>query len=368
MAESVRVKPRRPSTDSPSLVTTARYHPRLVPRGCRVPKCAGDHRWAAGRIPHARPASSRPPRWTSDTLVHSARAYREHRVLAGPEMTPADGGFRHRQVEVEGSSIHVVEAGDPDTAPTLLLHGWPESWRSWQPVMELARPMGWVIAIDLPGVGGSTGDATDGTKCALARMVHEVAVAMGLGSFTLVGHDMGGMVAYAYLRSYDDLRGCVIMDVVIPGLEPWEEVLRNPYLWHFAFHGVPDLPERLVQGHQGEYFDFFYDALAADPRSITAEARDAYVQAYTSEEALRAGFNWYRAFGRDATDNRDSGGPAATPVLYLRGEHESGEIGHYVAGLRRSGLTDVRHGVVMGSGHFAPEEAPQETWELIAGS
>jgi pimeloyl-ACP methyl ester carboxylesterase len=281
-------------------------------------------------------------------------------------MTSADGGFRHRQVDVGSTSIHVVEAGDPEGAPVVLLHGWPESWRCWKPVMELARPRAWVMAMDLPGVAGSTGGATDGSKRALARMVHDVVGAMELGSFTVVGHDVGGMVAYAYLRSFDDLLGCVIMDVVLPGLEPWDDVLRNPYLWHFAFHAVPGLPERLVQGHQGEYFDYFYNALSADPGSITAEARSAYVEAYSSEEALRAGFDWYRAFGRDAADNRDSRAPGDIPVLYVRGEHETGKIGDYVAGLRHAGLTEVQQALVMGSGHFAPEEGPQETWEVIA--
>jgi len=72
------------------------------------------------------------------------------------------------------------------------------------------------------------------------------------------------------------------MDVVIPGIDPWEQVLRNPYLWHFAFHSIPDLPERLVQGHQSEYFEYFYGAISADPSKITPEARAVYAQAYAT--------------------------------------------------------------------------------------
>ena len=136
------------------------------------------------------------------------------------------------------------------------------------------------------------------------------------------------MVTYAYLRMFSDLRRAVIMDVVIPGIDPREQVLRNPYLWHFAFHSIPELPERLVQGHQGEYFDYFYDAISADPSKITGEARALYAQAYATDSALTAGFNWYRTFPQDAEANKDAKSQAsmATPLLYLRGEKEAARL------------------------------------------
>ena len=280
---------------------------------------------------------------------------------------PDDPMFRHSQVEVGQSSVHVVEEGDPQGAPVLFLHGWPESWFSWRAVMELASKKYRAIAVDLPGIGGSTGDATDGTKAKLAETVHELISKMELKDVTLVGQDVGGMVVYAYLRAYDDLAAAVIMDVVIPGLDPWEEVLRNPYIWHFALHNVPKLPERLVQGSQRIYFDYFYDILTKDRSSITPEARAIYVHAYERESALTAGFNWYRAFSADAKANRESSGVIVkTPLLYLRGEHESGDIDRYLRAFHEAGVRDVRKGIVHGSGHFTQEESPEETWTLIS--
>jgi len=61
--------------------------------------------------------------------------------------------FRHRQVTVAGSPLHVVEAGDPEAAPFLFLHGWPESWHSWRQIMTVASGQVRAIAMDLPGVG-----------------------------------------------------------------------------------------------------------------------------------------------------------------------------------------------------------------------
>jgi pimeloyl-ACP methyl ester carboxylesterase len=283
-------------------------------------------------------------------------------------MGASEDGFRHRQVAVADSLLHVVEAGDRDGVPFLFLHGWPESWRSWRQVMTLAARQARAVAIDLPGVGESSGAATDGSKRQLAAVVHELVAAMGLRDVTLVGQDVGGMVAYAYLRAYQDAARVVIMDVVVPGVDPWEEVLRNPYLWHFAMHMIPALPERLVQGRQEDYFGYFYDVLSHDKRRIGAEARAAYAKAYASDGALTAGFNWYRTLYQDAADNRQAaaGSPASTPVLYLRGEHESGNIDAYVRGLRAAGVRHVERALVPDAGHFTQEEAPEQTWQLIA--
>jgi pimeloyl-ACP methyl ester carboxylesterase len=283
-------------------------------------------------------------------------------------MTSSKDGFRHRHVVVADSQLHVVEAGDPDGVPFLFLHGWPESWQSWRQVMTVAARQARPVAIDLPGVEASSGAATDGSKQQLAAVVHELISTMGLREVTLVGQDVGGMIAYTYLRAYQDLARVVIMDVVVPGVDPWEEVLRNPYLWHFAMHMIPALPERLVQGHQEEYFGYFYDVLSHDKRRISAEARAAYAKAYATDSALTAGFNWYRTLYQDAADNRQAaaGSPATTPVLYLRGEHESGNIDTYVQGLRAAGVTHVEQAVVPDAGHFTQEENPEQTWQLIA--
>jgi pimeloyl-ACP methyl ester carboxylesterase len=277
-------------------------------------------------------------------------------------------GVRHHQVTAGEHRVHVAETGDPDGPAFLFLHGWPESWRAWDSVLALAGEQGRALAIDLPGVGESTGPS-DGTTGDLARIVHEVAVALGLRSLTLVGHDIGAMVAYSYLRRYHDVERVVIMDIVLPGVDPWEEFLRQPFLWHFAFHTVPDLPEHLVQGRQGEYFRYFYEVLAARPEAISAAARRDYAAAYASDGALAASFAWYRAFTRDAAENQQlaAGPPVRTPVLYLRGDKErGGDITSYAEGLRRAGVTNLDYATVPGCGHFPHEEAPGLLWDRIA--
>lgn len=274
--------------------------------------------------------------------------------------------FLHKQVELGGTSLHVAELGSPRAQPVIFVHGWPQCWAEWRQVMELAAGEFRAIAIDLPGVGLSPARAADGSKRVLAAVVHGLIGHLGLDRPVIVGHDIGGMVAYSYLRSFQHAAGVVILDVVIPGLDPWEEVIRNPHLWHFAFHAIPALPELLARGHLGPYFDYFFDVLAADPARITPAARAAYAQAYATDAALTAGFGFYRAFPQDARDNLARTSAAIeTPVLYARGAASGGSIDRYARGLSAAGVRRLTTRLIPQAGHFIPEEQPAELWRCI---
>jgi len=109
--------------------------------------------------------------------------------------------------------------------------------------------------------------------------------------------------------------------------------------------------------------------LAARPEAISDAARRDYAAAYASDGALAASFAWYRAFARDAEENRllSAGSTVSTPVLYLRGDRErGGDITGYAEGLRRAGVTNLDYATVPGCGHFPHEEAPGLLWDRIA--
>ena len=273
--------------------------------------------------------------------------------------------FRDTQWQVGESSIHVVEAGDPGRPPILFLHGWPQSWRCWREVMALGADQAHLVAIDLPGIGASTG-ASPTRKRQMAAVVGELIEAMGLEQVTLVGHDVGGAVAFFAAHDNPDLARVVLVNTGVPGVEPWDDVITNPFVWHIAFHATPALPETLVRGREREYLDHFFDLLSPDPRAITDEARAEYVAAYRTESALSTGFGWYRAFGGDARDVTGVDGVVRTPVLLLHGEHEFGDVEAQARGLRGTGMASLAHGVVPGAGHFAQEDAPAAVWRAIA--
>lgn len=268
--------------------------------------------------------------------------------------------LRHRQIEVEDISIHVVEGGADEQPAVLFLHGWPESWVEFEGIMTALSTEAHVVAIDLPGIGESKTPPAANDKRTLATYIHGLVTKMGLRNLTLVGHDAGGMITYAYLHAYPEtLQRAVIMNVAIPGVDPWSDIIRNPYIWHFAFHSIPELPEKLVEDRQATYFAFFYDQLSG-PNSVDEQTRKAYVEAYARPEALRTGFEWYRAFQQDAKDNMEvKDVPVQTPVLYLRGEREAGDMERYLSGFRSNGLLNIQGRVIHDSGHFMVDEQPE---------
>ena len=274
--------------------------------------------------------------------------------------------LKHRSLTVEGISLHVVEAGAPDAPAVLFLHGWPQSWAAFEQVIHLLCDRAHVLAMDLPGIGESSMPPRANDKRTLASYVHGVIRQLDIRSVTLVGHDVGGQIAYAYLRRYSgSLARAVLMNIVIPGVDPWSQVIRNPHIWHFAFHAVPHLPETLVTDRVAPYFDYFYDVLSASRSGVPPAARQKYVRAYSRPDALSTGFNWYRAFERDERDNQEARA-IETPVLYLRGQDEPGDIEQYVRGLRSAGLGNVHGEIISRSGHFAPDERPVEVASAIA--
>jgi pimeloyl-ACP methyl ester carboxylesterase len=215
-----------------------------------------------------------------------------------------------------------------------------------------------VIAVDLPGLGDSSGSETY-DKRTLAQHLRRLLSDLKITSFHIVGHDMGGIVAYAYARQFPgDLKTVSMVDTPIPGLTGWEG-LRNQWpRWHFAFHNLPDLPEALVTGRERTYLNWFFQTLAYN-KAVFSEARvDRYVQAYSKPSSLHAGFEYYRAFEQDAVDNQDhESAKLAMPVLSIGGANS--RLNKYVVDQLRAGTTRLTGDLAPQSGHWIPEEQPE---------
>ena len=102
----------------------------------------------------------------------------------------------------------------------------------------------------------------------------------------MVGHDLGTMVAYAYAARYPDTtEQLVVMDAPVPGIPPWDDLVRHPLLWHFSFGG-PDA-ERLVAGRERIYLDRFRNEFAGNPAKIDEPTRVHYATLYARPGAIR---------------------------------------------------------------------------------
>jgi pimeloyl-ACP methyl ester carboxylesterase/quercetin dioxygenase-like cupin family protein len=219
-----------------------------------------------------------------------------------------------------------------------------------------------VVVPDLRGIGHSSIPAGGYDKRTQAGDVRAVVTELGYDKSVVVAHDIGNMVAYAYAAMYPDkVERLVVMDAPIPGIEPWNQILMNPGVWHFNFHG-PDA-ERLVAGRERIYFDRIWDDFSANPDEPNAATRDFYAASYSRPGGMRAGFAQFTAFGQDANDNQVlEPTKLSMPVLAVGGEKSFGAL---QAEIMRHVATNVQQAVILGSGHWLMEEQPTQTVAVV---
>jgi pimeloyl-ACP methyl ester carboxylesterase len=271
-------------------------------------------------------------------------------------------GFRAQQVETNGATIH-VRVGDKGPA-VMLLHGYGETGDMWIPLAaNLARDHT-VVVPDLRGLGLSSKPRSGFDKKTQAGDVAGVLDALRIDRADLVAHDIGNMVAFAFAAMTPQrVQRFALIDAPVPGIGPWEEVLKNPLLWHFRFGG-PDM-ERLVAGRERIYLDRFWNEFSANPARFSEAARAHYAELYALPGAMHSGFAQFAAFDQDAIDNRkflESQGKLAMPVLAVGGAKS---FGPQMAAVMRFAATNVTEEVVPDSGHWIMEENPAATIRIV---
>jgi pimeloyl-ACP methyl ester carboxylesterase len=276
-------------------------------------------------------------------------------IQDGFEPFPAD--FRAQEVQTNGTTLHVRVGGDGPAV--ILLHGYGETGDMWAPMAaELARDHT-VVAPDLRGMGLSARPEGGYDKKTRGQDIAGVLDALKIGQADLITHDIGNMVGYAFAAANPGrVSGFVIMDAPLPGVGPWDEIVRSRALWHFSFQG-PDA-ERLVAGRERIYLDRFWNEFSADPKSFKEASREHYARLYAQPGAMHAGFNQFAAFDQDAIDNRVfvAAGKLTMPVLAIGG---SASFGATMAVVMRAAATDVTECVIPNAGHWLMEEQPAAT-------
>jgi pimeloyl-ACP methyl ester carboxylesterase len=275
-------------------------------------------------------------------------------------------GFVSEAVLVNEATIHYVRGGAGPSV--ILIHGFPQDWYAFHKIMPRLATRFTVVAVDLRGVGGST-MASDGYEATtLAQDIHELVGKLNLGQVYVVGHDNGGIVAYSFMRLYPNAtRGAMILDVPLPGLDPWKEVKADPALWHFGFHQTPHLPEKLLAGRQFDYFREFLDRLALNRDAISDADVGHYTRAYASPQQLRAGLEFYRqAYPASEKFNVSERTVTDVPIVLAGGDHAMGTLFPKLAeSLKEHGCTRVSVEVIKNSGHWVVDEQPERVAELI---
>ena len=281
-------------------------------------------------------------------------------VCPGAGLAAAAETIDSRTAEVDGLKIHYLKAGQGPAV--LLLHGYAETSRMWRPIIPLLAERFTVVAPDLPGIGDSGIPAGEIDMTVAARYIHGLAKSLGISNVKVVGHDIGLMVAYAYVAQYPtEVTKLVLMDAFLPGIAGWEPIYDNPGFWHFRFHGPT--PEALVKGRERTYFDHYWNDFAANKdRSLSEADRSAYTAAYSQPGRMQAGWAYFASFPKTAEDFARFSSRLTMPVLSIGGEKS---LGKQLGEQARVVGTDVTVVVLKDAGHWILEEQPKQTTDAL---
>jgi pimeloyl-ACP methyl ester carboxylesterase len=270
-------------------------------------------------------------------------------------------GFRSETISVNGTRIHYVRGG---TGPAvILIHGFPQDWFEYHEIMPRLSKQFTVIAVDLRGVGDSAATADGYDAANLAEDVHQLVRALKLERVYVVGHDIGGMVAYAFARLFPEAaRGAMILDVPLPAIDGWEEIQGHPAMWHVRFMQVPGLAEKLVEGRQVDYFSYFFSF-----GKFSAEDMAHFTKAYAVRAQLRAVFEMYRSFPKTARFNAAQRARCEVPLLLADGDNSpfAPLLPKEAADLRAKGCENVATELIPGSVHYVVGDQPNVVAALI---
>ncbi|WP_280272243.1 alpha/beta fold hydrolase [Nocardia wallacei] len=271
--------------------------------------------------------------------------------------------FRHDFADVDGVRMHYVTGGIG--SPVVLLHGWPQTWYGWWPIMPALAEHHTVYAVDLPGLGDSTGSPTGYDKATLARYVHTlIAERLGIRDAAVVGHDFGAAVAFQYASRFpSDTTRLGYFDLPLPGPAVDAATYRN-MSWHIAFHSQRRVPEAVVGDDVRDYLALFYPQVSfggtafggtADRSPFTPAEIDEYARTYSAPQALAGGFELYRALDRDVRDTV-AAAPTQVPTLLMTAQGQLDAVRATVA----PRITAIVRAVdVPHAGHWLVEENPR---------
>lgn len=274
---------------------------------------------------------------------------------------PSGKDIASRTAEIDGVQLHYLTTGHGPTV--ILLHGYAETSRMWRPIMPQLAERFTVIAPDLPGIGDSGIPVTGLDMKTSATRIHTLASSLGVEKASVVGHDIGLMVAYAYATQFPaETEKLVVMDAFLPGVAGWETIYNNPNTWHFRFNGP--YPEALVKGRERTYFEYFWNVFAADKtRSIPEADRKAYTQAYSRPGRMRAGWAYFASWPQLAKDFAQLSQTKLTmPVLSIGGDKS---LGNELAAQMKVVADNLTVVVLKDTGHWILEERPKETTDAL---
>lgn len=317
------------------------------------------------------PGVDRPTRVTASGMVH--RTSRPTVQATGT----ANSGIEHRRVAANGITFHVASTQGSSGPPILCVHGFPEGWMSFRPIMERLEDRE-IHAPDLRGYPGSTA-AEPYDVLTLTEDVRALVEALDLDRPVLVAHDWGGAIGWWFAHRYSPLiRKLVIINcthprtlvravVQITDLQPF----RIPWV---PFFELPRIPEAMFTSTLGRKLLRFTFLVREGRRGTMDRALvDEIVARFQSPADLHGPINYYREMvatvlwpsrRRRLYALYDT--PITVPVTVIWGVKDGALPLEVASGSGRDAGCEVEWRLLPGVGHFVDLEAADELAAEIA--
>ena len=273
-----------------------------------------------------------------------------------------------------GVTLNVALAGPEDAPPVILLHGFPESHRTWRGVAPLLEDSFRLIMPDQRGFAGSDRplDVDEYETDKLVGDIFALAEALGVERFALVGHDWGGAIAWpAAMRNDPRLTKLAIVNAPHPLIfqksliEDADQRAASQYINWFR---VPEA-EKAIEAMGFEAFFQKTFMSHVELASVSEEEKQQYIAEWSQPGGMLPMLNWYRATKLIVPP---AGATVAVPDFLLRafpkihvptlvvwGMKDPALLPLQLEGLEAlvDNLTVVK---LPDAGHFAPWEAPDQ--------
>jgi len=289
---------------------------------------------------------------------------------AGPNRDKQKPKMEHLTIRANGAAFHVARTGQGK--PLLLLHGWPEFWLTWEPVMTRLADRFTLYAPDLRGFGDS--DKPEGPYGPEQHATDMLALmdALGLKQAGIVGHDVGGGLMQPLARNAPDrITGLFFFDFLYPGIGPrMAEPDRLNNIWYQSFNQLEIAPAVIGATREScrAYIGYFLKHW-----SHRKDAFDGAIEAFTDNFLkpgnLAGGFAYYRGAHAGRIRMLKGGAPELSPIAVPTcvrwAEHDplfpyawTDRLAESFANLDLAMFPDV--------GHFAHREDPDRAASEIA--
>ncbi len=275
--------------------------------------------------------------------------------------------WNHQYVDANGIRVHYVRHGEG--SPLVLLHGWPEFWRTWRKNIPVLAETFDVVAPDLRGFGDTEKpglpEPPSGLLGDLVEDLRGLADALGFEEFGVVSHDVGAYVAQGFARKYPErLSGLFFFNCPYAGIgERWADWYEVNEIWYQTFNQQPWAASLIGENRKSceTYLRHFLDHWSHEP-GLFDEDLDLWVDNFMKPGNLQGGFNWYISTNESRIALIRDGAPELpkieTPTRVLWGESDSvlriewaDRLGDYFSNLDFSPAE--------GAGHFVHYEKPE---------